>query len=336
MKPEGWSDYAEFSPDGREIVTASMESAQLWDAVTGRAISQPMKHGGRVECARFSPDGRRVVTASWDNTARLWDAATGNPIGEPMKHDGKVTFAQFSPDGKRVATVSSDNTARLWDALTGKEIGVALKHGGPVSSADFSPDGQRVLTASYDDTARLWDVPTVTGKDTPEDILLLADLAEATGGVSIKPTGQADIRNALTPDRARATRDRIGARFAGLSLTPLQQCMNWSVSDPGNRTISPFSKLTVGEWIENRIKEGSVDGLRAAIRVDPINARLTAHLGKALMEQALDKETGADEARRDKGEADFQTRRALKLAPDNDELKNLRAEVVKLLGLNRD
>jgi Flp pilus assembly protein TadD len=75
--------------------------------------------------------------------------------------------------------------------------------------------------------------------------------------------------------------------------------------------------------IENRIKEGTVDGLQAAMRVDPINARVAAHLGNALAEHGLDKETGTDEARRDKGEADFQTRRALKLAPDNDEVKNL-------------
>jgi hypothetical protein len=57
---------------------------------------------------------------------------------------------------------------------------------------------------------------------------------------------------------------------------------------------------------------------------------------KALAEHGLDKETGPDEARRDKGEADFQTRRALKLAPNNDEVKNLRGEVVRLLGLKRD
>jgi len=33
------------------------------------------------------------------------------------------------------------------------------------------------------------------------------------------------------------------------------------------------------------------------------------------------------------GEADFQTRRAVKLASDNDEVKKLRAEVVQLLKL---
>jgi hypothetical protein len=40
-----------------------------------------------------------------------------------------------------------------------------------------------------------------------------------------------------------------------------------------------------------------------------------------------------DEARRARGEADFLTSRAQKLAPDSDEVKKLREEVVNLLGL---
>jgi hypothetical protein len=86
--------------------------------------------------------------------------------------------------------------------------------------------------------------------------------------------------------------------------------------------------------MENRINEGTVDGLRAAIRVHPANARLAAHLGRRLAAYALKKDADSVEARRARGEADFQTRRALKLAPDDDEVKKLRAEVVQLLQPN--
>ena len=61
-----------------------------------------------------------------------------------------------------------------------------------VKSAQFSPDGQRMVTASEDNTARLWDAAIVTDKDTREDILLLAELAEATGGVTLETVGQAE------------------------------------------------------------------------------------------------------------------------------------------------
>ena len=62
---------AQFSPDGQRVVTASEDrTARLWDAATGKAIGEPMKHEDAVYSAQFSPDGQRVVTASDDGTAR--------------------------------------------------------------------------------------------------------------------------------------------------------------------------------------------------------------------------------------------------------------------------
>ena len=69
------------------------------------------------------------------------------------------------------------------------------------------------------------------------------------------------------------------------------------------------------------------------MQVDPANARITAYLGRGLVDHALKQGSDPDEARRARGEADFLTSRALKLAPDNDEIKKLRDEVVKLLEL---
>lgn len=175
----------------------------------------------------------------------------------------------------------------------------------------------------------------MTDKDTREDILLLAELAEAAGGVTLETVGQAENLKLLTPEEVRASWEKIVARFSRppSKLTPLQRFLEWSVSDRRNRTISPFSQVTVSEWLENRIKEGTVEGLRAAMQVDPANARVTAHLGRRLADHALEQGTDPDEARRARGEADFLTSRAAKLAPGNDEVKMLREEVIKLLAL---
>src|SRR6266550_2550672 len=327
MKHEDKVNSAQFSPNGQRVVTASVDkTARLWDAATGKPVGEPMKHEDSVTSAQFSPNGQRVVTASWDMTARMWDALSGKQIGELMIHHGVVTSAQFSPDGQRVVTASEDTKARLWDAATGKPLGEPMKHEHSVSSARFGPGGQRVATASGD-TARLWDAVIMTDKDTREDILLLAELAEATGGVTLETVGSTESLKLLTPEQIRASRQKIGAKFLKPSskLTPLQRFMEWSVSDRRSRTISPFSQVTVSEWLENRIKEGTVEGLRAAIQVDPANARVTAHLGRRLADPALKKAANdsggsADEVRRALGEADFLTSRAPKLAPDNDEV----------------
>jgi hypothetical protein len=101
----------------------------------------------------------------------------------------------------------------------------------------------------------------------------------------------------------------------------------------------PLSRLTVAEWIENTIKEGAFDGLQkktcrrvggsaaAAILVDPANARLTVHLGLRLAHQALESRTDLDQARRARGEAHFQTQRAVQIAADNEEVKKLRPKL---------
>src|SRR5439155_19607690 len=144
---------------------------------------------------------------------------------------------------------------------------------------------------SRDKTARLWDAMTVTHKDTREDILLFAELAEATGGVALETVGQAENLKSLTPEQVKTSREKIAAKFLKPSskLTSLQRFLAWSVADRRSRTISPLSQVTVSEWLENRIKEGTVEGLRAAIQVDPSNARVTAHLGRRLADYSLNK-----------------------------------------------
>jgi len=67
---------AAFNPDGSRIVTASDDNtARVWDAATGNAISVLSDHENSVNSATFNPDGTRIVTASEDKTARVWDVS---------------------------------------------------------------------------------------------------------------------------------------------------------------------------------------------------------------------------------------------------------------------
>jgi len=106
---------ARFSPDGRQIVTASEDrTARVWDARTSQPLTPPLWHERPVQSATFSPDGRRVLTACDDGAARIWDAATGEPISPPLRHRAEVVLAEFSPNGRSVLTASRDGTARVW------------------------------------------------------------------------------------------------------------------------------------------------------------------------------------------------------------------------------
>ena len=79
------------------------------------------------------------------------------------------------------------------------------------------------------------------------------------------------------------------------------------------------------------MKKGTLEDLRVAITVDPTNALLCAQFGRRLADYALEKGTDPAAARRARAEADFQTRRASRLAPDNEEVRRARDEVVRLL-----
>ena len=91
---------------------------------------------------------------------------------------------------------------------------------------------------------------------------------------------------------------------------PLQRLMKWSVSERRSRTISPFSELTVAEWIGNRITKGTLDGLRAAIDVDPANTRLAANFGRRLANYAVEKATDPVEAGETEGKPTLKSARA--------------------------
>ena len=59
-----------FSPDGKYVLTGSMETAQVWETTSGQPVGKALDHRGAVVSVAFSPDGKYVLTGSRDNTSR--------------------------------------------------------------------------------------------------------------------------------------------------------------------------------------------------------------------------------------------------------------------------
>ncbi len=159
---------AEYSPDGRRVVTASYDStARVWDAVTGLPITPPLRHQSNVTAAVFSSTGLHVATFSDDGTARVWNPATGQSVTPALRHEAsgeKYPLAPgfgFSPDEQWLVT-AGHSAAQVWKIATGQATGPPLKHKGTVNHAAFSPNGRHILTASDDRTLALWMVPDET------------------------------------------------------------------------------------------------------------------------------------------------------------------------------
>ena len=63
---------AQFSPDGRWVVTAGPGRAGLWDARTGALVTLLRGHEGTLTSASFDLSGRVIVTGGVDGTVRTY------------------------------------------------------------------------------------------------------------------------------------------------------------------------------------------------------------------------------------------------------------------------
>ncbi len=167
MLPIGHTEYvhsAFFSPDGKYIVTASVDAtAKVWNALSGQLEADLKGHIQDVYSASFSPDGKYIVTASLDHTAKVWNTFTWQLVADLKGHTSGVYSASFSPDGKYIVTSSKDNTAKVWNVLTGQLIADLKGHTNWVIRPSFSPacpndpkGGKYIVTSSWDGTARVW------------------------------------------------------------------------------------------------------------------------------------------------------------------------------------
>ena len=75
---EGVSTDGAFTPDGKRIVTGSLDKLKRFMTAEAAMISAADARGGAERGVQ--PDAKRIVTAFDDKSARIWDAATGNCV----------------------------------------------------------------------------------------------------------------------------------------------------------------------------------------------------------------------------------------------------------------
>jgi hypothetical protein len=290
----------------------------LWDARSGVPVNESLGHELAVLSAKFSHDGSLLVTTSMDRTARIWNSRTGLALTEPLQHQDQVLSAEFGADGKRLVTLSERGAIQVWDVRTGFPLTDPLRSGeGAVlprrerPAARFSPDGQRVFVTLGDRLIRIWDLP-IPPLPVPA---WLPQLAEKVGGKRVNQQGVLeDSSDKQVRDLQRMLRETNGQSF-------YIEWARWFLADANSRTLSPFSSVTVPEYIQRRIEENTLESLREATLLGPTNGLAFARLAVQVLAQS-----DRDNPRR-VGEADFYSRYALKLAPQDAEVAKIRSRI---------
>ena len=98
---------AAFSPDGRQVVTASTDhTARVWSIDTGKRIAV-LSEDFDVNSVAYSPDGTRIITASGDfvGAVRIWNARAERwaapRLDSPRNaHLHRPTTIRATPDGR--------------------------------------------------------------------------------------------------------------------------------------------------------------------------------------------------------------------------------------------
>ncbi|HIL11309.1 MAG TPA: hypothetical protein EYG11_21670, partial [Candidatus Latescibacteria bacterium] len=288
---------AEFSPDGRWVLTASTDgTARVWDAVTGTPVSGSMTHG-RLHHATFSPDGALVATAGADNTARVWDAATGQPVTAPLRHLNQVNWVAFDPACRSVITASRDHTARIYqlpmerERLTGKATQSTTDFGGVASRAiDGNTDGRYGMNStthtSDKDTNPWWQLDLQEPVAISEIVLwnrqnwqdrlvnIRVRLLDATGkevwgkdylteSDAIAPNPKLEITLVTEPVAAKVRVEKIGPTAGGEYTLSLAEVEVFAATEFGRgkhtfAALQQFSQVAATSEISD---EGSLEAL---------------------------------------------------------------------------
>ncbi len=154
---------AQFSPDGANVVTASVDgSVKIWMTETGalvRTLTQPQRDvAPSYRTLAISPDGNVVAaTDTVRAVVRVWDSRTGDVLAELANDAADTSALGFSHDGRWFASTGG-NEVVVFDTKTWQpacKLAVTS-----VSSLSFDPTAPRLVTGTSQGDVSIWELPS--------------------------------------------------------------------------------------------------------------------------------------------------------------------------------
>ncbi|XP_041839669.1 WD40 repeat-containing protein SMU1 [Melanotaenia boesemani] len=157
---------ARFSPDGKYLITGSVDGLiEVWNFTTGK-ISKDLKYQGQnsfmmmddaVLCMCFSQDTDLLATGAQNGKVKVWKIQSGLCLRRfEHAHTKGVTSLSFSIDNNQILSASFDQTIRIHELRSGKTLKELSGHSSFVNDASFTQDGLHIISASSDGTVKIW------------------------------------------------------------------------------------------------------------------------------------------------------------------------------------
>ena len=185
-----------FNRDGSTLLVASgltgaFGRAAVYDAESGRVLTELLGHQDTLYAAVFSPDEQIVATAGYDSEIILWDVDSATPLRTLSGHNGAIFDLAFSPDGDVLVSGCADETVKVWQVETGARLDTMSQPEGEVHAVAITPDGRYVLACSGDNRLRVWRLESKTrARINPIVATRFIDESPLTG-LAITPQGDA-------------------------------------------------------------------------------------------------------------------------------------------------
>ena len=161
---KNWVTDVVLTPDGRRVISASMnEALKVWDLKTGKELFT-LSHGSDSEYPwgisniAITPDGKKVICLFGNRTLKVWDLETTEELFTFTGHsDGYWGTAgvAVTPNGKQVISASEDNTLSVWNLSSGKVIASFTGESALLCFA-IAPDGVTIVVGESLGQMHFW------------------------------------------------------------------------------------------------------------------------------------------------------------------------------------
>ncbi|WP_445908659.1 caspase family protein [Yeosuana sp.] len=172
---------AQFSNDGKIIITQSLSEIKIWNGQSGELIKNITENSLNFSLA-ISNDGSKIACGN-SGKATVFETINATKLFE-LPHDDIISAISFSNDGKKIITGSFNGTAKIWNAENGSQLH-KLDIGETAKNVHFNNSGSLAITVPLNKSSiKLWD--TRNGKP----IKSLTDSGKDPRFVRLSPNGE--------------------------------------------------------------------------------------------------------------------------------------------------